>query len=116
MRTMSSVGTEEEVEEAVRRYKMQPEGAIKNPRRWLDTVLQSIRDDNWKAGELAKTRNETKREEGRLENEKKEQEQRSENDKTHTGEGKYGLGIAFSREALDRVCTGKDVHQVEAGW
>jgi hypothetical protein len=50
---MISLGwTNEEFDEAWRRYLAEPQGHVKNVRKWLESVLQSIRDSKAKEGHL----------------------------------------------------------------
>ncbi|HEY2809923.1 MAG TPA: hypothetical protein VGJ00_00815 [Rhabdochlamydiaceae bacterium] len=49
---ISSGWTENEVNEAWEKYLAQPSGSIKNVRKWLKTVLQSIRDEAVKKAQL----------------------------------------------------------------
>lgn len=53
---------DEEVEEALRRYAVQPFGSIVCPRAWLETTLQSVRDSNWQKAEATKLQETRKQE------------------------------------------------------
>ncbi|MBX9744711.1 MAG: replication protein [Chlamydiales bacterium] len=68
---------EEEVDEAFKKLQEQPEGKVKYPRKWILSVLQSIRDYRQIVQAREKEQNEKRREEERLmeEGNKKENEE-----------------------------------------
>lgn len=59
---MNEGWADEEIEEALGRYAVQPSGSIACPRAWLETTLQSVRDSNWQKAEAAKLQEAQKQE------------------------------------------------------
>lgn len=107
-RMMISLGwTEQEFNEAWKRYLLQPRGSIKNVRKWLETVMQSIRDSEVKEGHLQKAAlNEAlkKAEEDkftRLESEKMEKQQLK----------KIQENKKFMRK-VNEMCIGKEKYEL----
>lgn len=76
MKRMTSLGwKEEECKLAWNRYLQQPSGSIKNPKKWLETVLQSIRDSGAKEDHLKASKLQSDDSKGREEKLTKEKEE-----------------------------------------
>jgi hypothetical protein len=67
--------TEKEINETWRRYKLQPEGTVKNPRMWLESVLHSVRFDLSKENEKDQERAAKEQKEASEASEREKEEQ-----------------------------------------